>query len=98
MKQKDYSKLLKLPIGFLPGGSWNALSWALGSKNPYLGAIKIARGNTVSGDMFRINMNDKAKSIYSTAFTYGFPTDLNRESENLRDIFGRYRYIAWGVK
>mmetsp|Transcript_25612 Transcript_25612/g.29424 ORF Transcript_25612/g.29424 Transcript_25612/m.29424 type:complete len:197 (+) Transcript_25612:822-1412(+) len=48
--------------------------------------------------MFRITLHDHKKSIYSTAFTYGFPTDLIRESETLRGIFGRYRYLAVGVK
>lgn len=98
MAHKDKSKLMKLSFGFMPGGSCNALSCALGSKNPYLAAIQIARGITVKSDMFRIDMTDKGTSIYSTAFTYGFPTDLMRESEGLRSIFGKYRYIAWGFK
>lgn len=48
--------------------------------------------------MFRIDLIDKGKSIYSTAFTYGIPSDLMRESEGLRRIFGKYRYIACGFK
>ena len=98
MAHQDKEKLLKLSFGFMPGGSCNALSCALGSKNPYQAAIQIARGKTIKSDMFRIDMTDKGKSIYSTAFTYGFPTDLMRESEGLRRIFGKYRYIACGVK
>ena len=59
MAHKDKSKLMKLSFGFMPGGSCNALSCALGSKNPYLAAIQIARGITVKSDMFRIDMTDK---------------------------------------
>lgn len=42
--------------------------------------------------------NTKKRVLYSSAMTYGFPTDLIRESQNLRGIFGRYRYIASGFK
>mmetsp|Transcript_2547 Transcript_2547/g.2394 ORF Transcript_2547/g.2394 Transcript_2547/m.2394 type:complete len:99 (+) Transcript_2547:516-812(+) len=42
-------------------------------------------------------MNDSKQSIYSTALSYGLPSDLVRESENLRDFFGRYRYIATAI-
>lgn len=97
-KHPDKDVLLNIPIGFMPGGSSNALSCDLGSKDPFIAGINIMRGQTVKGDMFRVDMIDNGKTLYSTAMTYGYPCDLILESENLRNVFGRYRYIACGVK
>ncbi|CAI2365861.1 unnamed protein product [Moneuplotes crassus] len=97
MKHSDSSKLIKFPIGIIPGGSTNSLCCALSGKNPYMASKNIANKSLLKGDIFRVNMNDSKKSIYSTALTYGLPSDLVIESENLRNIFGRYRYIATAV-
>lgn len=43
-------------------------------------------------------MLESGKTMYSSAMTYGMPVDLVRHSQNLRPIFGRYRYIVQGAK
>jgi len=98
MRHPDSQKLLKIPIGLMPGGSSNALWWDLDCKDPYLAAINILRGDSVQGDFFKLDMVDTWKTFYSTAMTYGFPWDLILESQSLRNLFGRYRYVATGVK
>lgn len=67
-------------------------------KDPYNAALNICRGKTLKGDTYKIDMLDSGKTIYSTAMTFGMPADLVRHSQNLRPIFGRYRYIAQGTK
>ena len=97
-KHPDRENLLKLPIGIIPGGSSNALACDLSCKDPCQAVINIVKGTIVKCDMFELHTNDTGLRLYSSALTYGFPVDLSIESENMRNTFGRYRYVACGIK
>lgn len=61
MKHPNKEILLKCPIGFIPGGSSNALCCDLGGKDPFVAGLNLVRGNTLKGDIFRIAMSDSGK-------------------------------------
>lgn len=90
--------LLKLPIGFIPGGSTNALSCSLGGQNPLDASMNIMRGGTVEGDMFKVTFDENDKPVYASTSTFGFLSDVVAESEVFRATFGSNRYILSGAK
>lgn len=111
MKHPQKDLLRNIPIGIIPGGSSNSLWCDLNWKDPFMAVLNTVRGEYINGDMFHVTMKDwekkfdesnnyktNYKSLYSSALTYGTPVDLILDSQNLRAVFGRYRYIAWGVK
>ena len=98
MSHPDRDNLVKFPIGLMPGGSTNSLCCGISGKDPYLAALNIWKGSTIKGDIFKVNLKDSNKILYSTALSYGIPSDLVVESENLRGLFGMYRYQAIAVK
>ena len=97
MKLPEAQQIIKFPVGLMPGGSTNSLCCAVSGKDPVIAAQNIVRGSLLNGDIFRVNMQDTGECLYSSALTYGLPSDLVRESEHLRDLFGRYRYIATAI-
>eukprot|EP00343_Euplotes_focardii_P000255 CAMPEP_0205799928 /NCGR_PEP_ID=MMETSP0205-20121125/1415_1 /ASSEMBLY_ACC=CAM_ASM_000278 /TAXON_ID=36767 /ORGANISM="Euplotes focardii, Strain TN1" /LENGTH=218 /DNA_ID=CAMNT_0053062163 /DNA_START=117 /DNA_END=773 /DNA_ORIENTATION=+ len=98
MGHEDNEKLIQMPIGIMPGGSTNSLCCDLGGKNPFIAAMNIIKGSVINSDIFKVDIPNNEKPLYSTALTYGMPVDLVRQSENLRGLFGRYRYIAVAAK
>ena len=52
MTHKHKNRLIKVPIGIMPGGSQNAIWCDLGGKLPLKAALHIIRGEIVKGDMF----------------------------------------------
>ena len=94
--QKD--KLLKMPIGVMPCGSQNAISWDLGGKNPYLAAAKIVRGQTVQADAMKITFEESKNVIYGTSLLWGFPSHVVSQSRNWRWLFGSARYGICGFR
>ena len=89
-KHKD--ELMKIPIGFIPGGSGNATAWALGSINPYVAAGNILKGNITKADILEVTL-DSQKKVYGGTLNYGISVDVTNNDDK-RQLFGALRYHA----
>ena len=58
-KHHYFEVLVKIPVGILPAGSSNALWCDLGGKEPLRSSINIVRRNIVSGDIFKVDFDNK---------------------------------------
>jgi diacylglycerol kinase family enzyme len=97
-RHQECDKLFQIPIGLIPAGSTNTVCCAISSNTPYQAAINILRGNYVKGDIFKITSDKSKATIYGTAATFGFLSDIVIESELLRSRYGSGRYFVTALK
>ena len=88
---KDKDKLMNIPIGFVPGGSANCISWALGGTNPYYATSLILKGNVVKSDVFEVTLDNQEK-VYGTGLAYGIASVVIENDQ--RKLFDRHRYLV----
>ena len=97
-KHPEKERLIKIPIGIMPWGSQNAISWDLGCKDPYQAAIKIIRGQSVKGDIMKVKFEGSKEYVYGTSLIWGFPSHIVSQGQKWRSIFKSMRYWAWAVR
>lgn len=78
----------------MPGGSANTLSSALGCGDPEVASIRIARGDTIKGDVIEMRL-DGGKPLYTTGVAAGYAS-VSIENNN-RKLFGRHRYTVSSI-
>lgn len=60
--------------------------------------MNFIRGETVKGDIFRIDFETKKISLLATALAWGFASKVIESSENWRGCLGVSRYTICGTK
>lgn len=90
--------LINIPVGFLPGGTTNSNACALSWSDPYKASLLILRGETIKGDIMKLQFDAQQKVVFGTAMTWGISSDIVKDSERVRTWCGKRRYVCWGFK
>lgn len=90
-----------IPIGVIPGGSTNTISYCLnGTDDVKTAVLNIALGKVDGMDLSSVHRNSGNRELlrlYASVMSYGFLGDVSKEAEDYRSL-GPKRYDYVGVK
>lgn len=91
----------KIPIGVIPGGSTNTISYCMnGTDDVKTAVLNIILGKVDGMDLSSVHRNDNSRELlrlYASVMSYGFLGDVTKEAEHYRSL-GPKRYEYVGVK